>query len=219
MELDELKSAWQALDRRLEQQSTLQAQLWSTQRLDATRTSLRPLWFGQIGQILFGLLLIGWAGSFWFAHRDVLHLLIPGALLHVYGVMAIALAAATLVNLRRIDYAAPVLEIQKQLGKLRRAYVLRGLCVGLPWWLLWVSVLQLAAMELFQTDLYLAMGPWFWCAYVGGIVGLLASAWLQRWARDPRRPRLAAAVDANLTAGSLRNAQRFLDELARFEHS
>jgi hypothetical protein len=43
-----------------------------------------------------------------------------------------------------------------------------------------------------------------------------ASLWLLRWARDPRRPRLAAFVERSVIGGSLRRAQDALDEVARF---
>ena len=43
MELDELKTAWQSLDRRLQQQNALNFQLLRSHRVDAMRRGLRPL--------------------------------------------------------------------------------------------------------------------------------------------------------------------------------
>ena len=58
MELDELKSAWQTLDRRLERQSALNLHIFVEGKLDKVRASLRRLYWGKIVQILFGDALI-----------------------------------------------------------------------------------------------------------------------------------------------------------------
>jgi hypothetical protein len=61
MELDELKSAWQILDRHLEQQSALSLHIFKQGRLDRMRSTLRPLFWGQLLQMAFGLAFIVFA--------------------------------------------------------------------------------------------------------------------------------------------------------------
>jgi len=219
MELDDLKSAWQILDRRLEQQSALNLHLFREGKLDKTRSSLRPLVSGQVLQILFGAALAIFSATFWTQHRDAPHLLIAGLLMHAYAIMTIVFAGVTLGRMGRIDYAAPVLSIQKQLARLRRLYIINGMCVGLPWWVLWVPFLQMLFMGGFGADLYANLGAWYWANVAAGLVGLLGTWWLHRWSRDPRRARIAQAIDASVTGSSLRNAQRQLDEIARFEQA
>lgn len=51
MELDDMKAAWQTLDRRLEQQHALNLQLFRDSRADKARSGLRPLFRGQVAQI------------------------------------------------------------------------------------------------------------------------------------------------------------------------
>ena len=58
MELDNLKHAWQTLDRRLEQQNTLQLKIFRDRKLDTLRRHLRPLARGQAAQILCGVALV-----------------------------------------------------------------------------------------------------------------------------------------------------------------
>ena len=219
MELDDLKSAWQALDRRLERQSALSLHLFRTDRLERTRSSLRPLVYGQLLQILFGVAIVGYAAPFWIAHRDVAHLLLAGLVLHAYGVAAIILAGIAIVRICHIDYAAPVVGIQTQLGRLRRLYIVNGLCAGLPWWLLWVLVLVVLAMDAGGADLFVTAPAFVYGSLGAGLAGLLATAAVYRWAADPVRPRLARAVDDSITGSSLSKAQRVLDEIARFEQS
>jgi hypothetical protein len=219
MELDDLKSAWQVLDRRLEQQAALNLHLFKQDKLDRMRSSLRPLFWGQILQILFGAATVLFAVSFWTQHRDVPHLLLTGLIMHVYGVATIIFAGVTLGHISRIDHAAPVLAIQKQLAQLRRVYIINGLSVGLPWWVLWVTLMQIVFMNAFGADLYTNLGDWLWGCYASGVLGLLATWWFHRWTHDPRRARLAQVVDDSVTGSSLRKARRMLDEIERYEQS
>src|SRR5690625_2348650 len=119
VEFDELKLAWQALDRRLDWQHTLTLHLLNEKRLDKLGHGLRPLIWGQIVQIVAGVLLMLWAAPFWVTHRDVASLLVSGLLLHGYGLMFVVCAARTLCRIYAIDFGAPVLDIQKRLVALR----------------------------------------------------------------------------------------------------
>lgn len=218
MELDDLKSAWATLDRRLEQQSALNLHIFRQDTLARMHSALRPLFWGQLLQILFGIALIVFAASFWTQHRDVPHLLVTGLIMHAYGVLTIVFAGVTLARMRRIDHAAPVLAIQKQLAQLRRIYIINGMCVGLPWWILWVALMQMVFMQAFGADLYANLGVWLWGCYASGVLGLLLSWCFHRWSRAPQRARVAQFVDDSVTGSSLRNARRVLQEIERFEH-
>ena len=146
MELDELKTTWQALDRRLQQSNAIQLQLFKDGRFKNMRAGLRPLFWGQIVQILFGCLFLLLATLFWSVGPHPAHVVLAGIVVHAYGIGTIIVAGMTLGAIRRIDYAAPVVAIQKQLASLRRLYLVNGMVAGLPWWFLWVpGLLVLAA--------------------------------------------------------------------------
>jgi len=221
MELDELKLAWQQLDRRLEAQAALSLHQFRESRFDRLRGRLRPLVVGQLLQISFGIALVVAGVSFWNVHRDVPHLFISGLAVHVYGVVTIIAAGITLAAVRDIDYAAPVVAIQAHLARLRRTYVMAGLVAGLPWWLLWMPVAAMLLLTATGVDLYAVVAERaqsvIWINLGVGLAGLLASTWLLHWSRDPRESRLAAVVERSLAGRSLRRAQDALDEVARFE--
>lgn len=218
MELDELKAAWLSLDRRLEQHNAMNLQLFKDGRMQKLRSSLRPLYWGQILQILFGVLFAVLAGSFWPDHLDVPHLLLSGLIVHVYGVLSIVMGGITLGMISRVnsDYSAPVLEIQKRLAKVRRFYVLGGMIIGLPWALLWMPVLVVLA-GLGGVDLWKHAPSVFWIGGSIGVAILLGTAWFHRWSRSPKRPRLAQAMEDSVTGGSLIKAKRILGEIEQFE--
>jgi len=217
MELDDMKLAWQTLDRRLEQHNAINLQVFKDGRFDKTRSALRPLFLGQFLQLLFGVAVAATSAMFWIAHRDVAHLLITGLIMHAYGVMTIAFAARSLLLIGQIDYAAPVLTIQKQMGELRNWYVYSGLAVGLPWWFLWALCLTMFFESAFGADLFVNAPSVIYANVVVGVLGLLATYWFGQWLRSPKRPQLAKRAEDSLTGSSLRKAQSILDEVSRFE--
>ena len=219
MELDDLKTAWQTLDRRLDAQTALNLHIFKDGKLDKARRGLRPLAWGQAFQILCGVGLVVLSVPFWSAHLDVPHLLLAGISVHVYGVLMIICGGATISMISRIDYAAPVLAIQKQLGHTRRFYVRTNVGLGLAWWFLWMPMMMMFFMSAFGVDLYANAPSVIYGGTAIGAVGLLLTLMFDRWARHPSRPAMAKIVDDSVAGGSLNRAQRVLDEIAQFERN
>lgn len=217
MELDDLKSAWHSLDRRLQQQHDLNLQLYRQNKLDRMQSGLRPLFWGQIAQILFGVLFIALAALLWMSHPVDASVIVAGVVVHAYGVITIMAGAVVLAQMRRIDPSASVLEIQKQLARVRTLYVRSGMVAGLPWWFLWIVVLIVLA-GLGDVNLLAKSPAVVWSSLGIGALGLLGTWWFHRWSRHPSRPRLAQTLEESVTGASLRRAKAELDELMRFEH-
>ncbi len=217
MELDDFKQAWQTLDRRLERQNEINLRLYTDAKLQKARAGLRPLVWGQVAQIAFGVLLMLMAGSFWPHHHDVPHLLISGLIVHAYGLAITILAGVTLGKIGQINYAAPVLGIQKQLAEVRRLYIRNGMVAGLSWWLLWMPLLIMLTGVGGNIDGQAWLLSYLPIGTAIGVAGLLATWWFHRWSRSASRPGLAKAMEDSMTGSSLRNAQRVLDEVAQFE--
>jgi hypothetical protein len=216
MELDDLKTAWHSLDRRLQQQHDLDLQLYRQNKLDRMQSGLRPLFWGQIAQILFGLLFIALAALLWMSHPVDAAVIVAGVVVHAYGVITIMAGAVVLAQMRRIDPSAPVLEIQKQLARVRTLYVRSGMVAGLPWWFLWIVVLMVLA-GLGDVNLLAKSPGLVWSSLGIGALGLLGTWWFHRWSRHPSRPHLAQTLEDSITGASLRRAKAQLDELMRFE--
>ena len=90
MELDDFKLAWQTLDQRLQQQNAVGLQLLRERGLDNARKHLRPLWWGQVAQMLLGLLCVLLGATCWNQLSDQPPILVAGIVMHAYG-------AATLI--------------------------------------------------------------------------------------------------------------------------
>ena len=216
MELDDFKSAWQTLDRRLQLDNSLKLHELRERKLDKARDSLRPLFWGQVTQILFGIPFVLLAALLWTTQPAHVSSIVAGVLVHAYGVLTIASAGVVLAQLGKLDYSMPVLDIQKQLLRTRTLYIRSGMLAGLPWWLLWIAILQVFT-GLGDVDLLAKAPSLVWISYGIGIAGLLATWWFHRWARRPERAEFGHKMDDSLTGGSLRRALAQLDELQRFE--
>ena len=123
MELDDFKSAWQTLDRRLQIDNELKLHALRERTLDKARGSLRPLFLGQVVQILLGIPFILLATLLWISQPAHASSIVAGVLVQAYGVLAIIAAGVVLGQLGNLDYSQPVLGIQKQL---LRAQLNRG---------------------------------------------------------------------------------------------
>ena len=216
MEFDDIQSAWQALDRRLQRDHSLQLDALRERKLDKARGNLRPLFWGQVAQILFGLPFILLAVVLWNSHPQHASVIVAGAIVHAYGVLAIVAAGVVLGQIGGIDYSAPVMEIQKKLLRARTLYIRGGMLAGLPWWFLWIAILQVLA-GLGGVDLLAKAPSLVWIGYGIGIAGLLATWWFHRWARRPERAGFGRRMDDRLTGGSLRRALAQVEEIGRFE--
>ncbi len=216
MELDELKSAWQALDRKLSRESTINLALLRDRKLDQVRSSLRPLRLQLVTQLLVGIGIVLFAGFLWSTQPTPMSIILAGVAVQLYGIACIISAGVVLSGIRNVDYSGSVLQIQDRLARVRRAYVLAGIVAGLPWWFMWVPFLMVLA-HFGRVNLYANAPSVIWSGLGVGAVGLLASWWLYAYSRDRSRPRLNRWVDDAMTGRSLRRAQAQLEEVRRFE--
>lgn len=217
MELDDLKAAWQTLDHRLQLNNALKLHELRERTLAKTRSCLRPLFWGQLLQIvLIGIPSIALAAVLWMSKPAFASVILAGVVLHAYGVLTIITAGVVMGQLAKLDHAAPVVELQRQLARTRTDYVRSGMVAGLPWWFLWVVILMVLA-GLRDIDLLAEAPSIVWGGLGVGALGLLGTFWFHRWARRPERASLGRRMDDSLTGGSLRKAMARLQDVQRFE--
>ncbi|HEX7816974.1 hypothetical protein [Dyella sp.] len=218
MDLDDMKQAWQALDRKLDRQHAVHRQLLVERRLDHVQRGLRPLVWGQSVQIAFGIgfaLLGAW---FWGTHRGMVDAVTCGVLVQAFGVALMAFGGRVLSLVRRIDYASPVLDIQRRLASLRRWRVrVEAPVFSIVGSFIWVPLL----MMLFQGSLDTAnvdLGdrfPGLWHHLVlSGVVSLLlvlvTYVALRAWGKLPW-------LENHFAGPSVQRAEAILREIDAFE--
>lgn len=217
MELDDLKTAWRDLERRLDESEAAARALRRDIELDRTRSALRRMSWGQaiMAAIWVGVTVI--VAPFWVEHRAIPHLLVAGLALHLYAILGIISSVVQIAWLARIDYAAPVVALQRRLATLRQVRIWSQLILGLPMWVLWVVATMVGAKWLLDLDLYAAAPGWIHVSLLVGLVGIVLSLWLpRRMGQTPRGSRFIQRVLDDLAGRSLVRVTRELDELARF---
>lgn len=212
MELDDFKTAWQALDRRLAEQHALNFTLLKERKVSQAKAQLRPLVIGQIVQAVAGVVLSLFSGSFWVDHLDKPHLMLCGLALHAYGILFIILAGRELHAIHQLDFAAPVVEIQKQLANLHTwrirvapLFAVTGAVIWLP---LLLVIFAWLGVDLWTSDPNVVY--WFSSSL---LISLVIAFGILRWVRHPSRRTLADSLDESW---SIRRAQRTLAEIEQF---
>lgn len=212
MELDELKRAWMEMDLRQDGMEALLRHDFHARHMGRARRALRPLLWGQGLQLAIGVVLSLWAGLFWTSHLQPVHLLACGLLVHAYGLLLIGFSVRNLAMVLRVDYAAPVLDIQRRIAELRAFRVrVEAPVNAVLGCFMWIPVLWMA-LAWHGFDLWSA-GFVAW-ALLSGLVGLVAVG-LVVWVM--RRLGYAGKLEESSAGRSVLRAQAALDELARFE--
>lgn len=215
LELDDLKSAWQSLDRKLDLQNALLLDQAREKRFKTLGRRLLPLRLGKAVQMVFGVLLILPSVSVWSELRDGSLLFWSAIAMHVYGVVLIILGGIMQSKLSELDRGESVLENQRRLASARRFQVLSGVAVGLPWWFIWVPCSAVVAAAVADIDMYAnAPGVMAWM-FFGGVAGWALTIVAYRWAMQ--KPQWAARMERSAAGRSFERARRTLDELNAFE--
>jgi len=210
-----LKDAWLALDRKLERQHALEFARFRQGRFTRARLYLVPLYLGALLSLVLGVLVVVPAGSFWIAHRSEPAPLVAGLMLHLYGVLLIGFGVAELLHLARIDFAAPLLLIQRRLAELHAQRLRGALVLGLSWWLLWIPLLECLARAFAGIDVYERAPAWMLGNLAVGVLGIALSLLVLRW--FARRAAASPQRDPTAFGWWLGRARRQVEEVERFE--
>ncbi|GLQ47936.1 hypothetical protein GCM10007862_29870 [Dyella lipolytica] len=219
MELDDMKQAWLTLNQQLERQQALNWQIFRSDQADRLRRRVRPLVWGQSMQIVLGIALALWGISFWSTHLHIWQAMACGIAMQAFGTLAIIFPARVLSLVHVIDYAAPVLDIQRRVAQLR-AWRVR---VEAPVFAVLGSVIWIPAMLMLiqygadgaGVDLWSHMsGSWLWLSLCGAaslVVVALAYALLSRLGYRRR-------LEDSFAGNAVKRVEAMLEDIARFEH-
>lgn len=213
LELDDLRRSWQALERKLDAQQALNLELATESRVDKAKARLRPVLVGQAVQAAVGIACTVFFARFWLAHLDAPAALVSGLLMHAWAVALVVSAVTELLLVVRINYAQPVLTIQKYLGVLQYWRTRMAPLLGLAFWVLWLPLVEVLLKHFTGADI----AGWFlWTNVAVGVAGLAGTVWGFRRLRR-RGYRFADAIDADNAGCGVRSAQALLADIRRFE--
>ncbi|MGH8232889.1 MAG: hypothetical protein ACREPU_01655 [Rhodanobacteraceae bacterium] len=211
MELDEMKQTWAAMELRLGAMEALLQKDSRDRRTGNARAALRPLFWGQLLQLVIGNALVICGAVLWASHLHQPDVLVCGLVAHAYGLLLTIFAARNLYLIRQIDYAAPVLDIQRRIAMLRAFRVrvetpvnaVAGCFIWIP--VLWVN-LAFHGINLWS----LGFVRWAVASGVAGLVSIAVVVWVMR------RLGYGSRIDEASAGRSIVRAQAALEEVARF---
>jgi len=212
--LDDLKTAWQELNQRLERQTALTVQQLKENKLMRFRSGLRPLVIGQMLQLMVGVVITVVSAQFWVNHIRAPHLLISGLLLHLYGIMFIGFAVRDLILIRQMDYAAPIVIIQKQLAQLRSWHVRTAIWLGMIGSVIWLPVF-IILLNWLGVDVWITQPRTLYWLCGSVLVCLAVSYGLVLLSRSSKK--CGRALASSWIGQSINRADRVLREIEDFE--
>lgn len=217
MNLEQMQSAWQSLERSFEHQHHATDFLVRERRFGAMRSRLHTFAWAHVAQIAIGVALVALGVAVWSRNGVAAVPFAIGVVVHAFGLVNIAWAVATIAHVTSIDYSAPVLAIQQRLAAIARFEAIGVLVCALPWWFMWALVVA-AAFSLggasFDEG---SLSAWLATSIGVGVVGFIATWFGYLWARRSGRAALAATLRRLVVGASLRRAHDEIDALRRFE--
>ncbi|MDO1528090.1 hypothetical protein QMK61_04515 [Fulvimonas sp. R45] len=219
MELDEMKLAWQALGRQLERQHALNLELLRRERAGRARRHLRPLVWGQSLQIVLGVVIMLWGIGFWSTHPGIWQAVACGIAMQLLGTLAVAFPVRLLVVQQGIDYAAPVLDIQRRLARMRAWRVkVEAPVFAVLGGVIWIPALMMWAQyegDGFGLDLWQHVRSGFMVWLLATVAVSVGGVFLTRFV--VRRLGHGRWLENSLAGGSIVRAEAALAEIASFE--
>ncbi len=170
------------------------------------RWRLLPVLVGASFNVAVGGWLTNVFARFWLAHLDMPSSLVAGMALHAASVGLVIMGAVQLLLVTRINFAQPVLTIQRYLALLQAWEARSFRWAWLGAWLLWPALLVAGAMAIAGVDLWARAPGVVLVNVAAGVGGALLSVVFDRIARRPGG-RLGAWMERLLTNQSVKRAK------------
>jgi hypothetical protein len=218
MELDDLKLRWQDHDRKLDRLLRINARLLQAPTLSKAHWAMQRLTLLLWGGLLLNFGAAAAFGSFLADHQSEARFAIPAAALQVGVIALLAASIRQLAAIGQLDFAGPIVELQKRLESLRTARLRATKWTLLLAPLAWTPLLIVTFKGLFGVDAYAAFPPaWLAGNAIFGVAFLgLAMAVARRYAERLKGSPLAQRLLRDLAGHNLNAATAFLGSLDRF---
>jgi hypothetical protein len=219
MELDEMKTMWEAYDRKLDTSIRLSKELLKApvlRKAKGATTRLLIVWQIELALACIALALIG--GFTW---MHILHprFVFSGLLLMILAIVLVSTYVRRILAVRAIDFSGPIVGIQKQMEAIRIAEIRATKWTLLLAPLAWTPFLVVLFQGLFHVDVFAVFPPgWLLGNVLFGVLLIVLERWIShRYAeRMQNSPRLQRWM-RDLNGYNLKAATSFMHRAAEFE--
>lgn len=218
MELDDLKTAWADLDRKLAATQATVVRLQTERVADRAKSALRLLPWQLVWELLEGIAAAVLMGMYLANNFDETRFAVPGLILHALAILSIITTVWQMVLLGRIDYTAPVVDIQKRLAHLRTARCWAWFWVLVLSPVVWILLLIVGIHGLGGGDVYAACGVPFVLGNLafGAVFTLVVWVVAKVWSAKQPVSAWREWLQDGLAGTSLTRAKQHLREAAEF---
>lgn len=219
MDMDALKSAWEAQSRALDASMRLNVQLLARNNLNRVEHLVSRMKRERALSLFLDFIALLLLGSFAAGVMPDWRYMLPAGVLGVFVIGRVIDSVAQFVQLSGMDYDEPVVALQKRLLAVRARRLRRFMWTISISSLLWVALAIVAGRALIGIDVYRLFGAEYVIANAAfGIAALGGLLLLARYAgaRFERYAFVKRFLD-DVAGHSLTRALEDLDSLARFE--
>ncbi len=218
MEIQELSSAFAALETRVEksvsQQSDLRNQINESRLLTIKgKTQRSPAWDIAVA----GLVLVATGGFFADNFKDLQQVPLtglPGVIVFALGIFTIHVSVRQLILSSELDYAKPMVETQLVLAKLRMLRVRSTQWIFVSAFVLWFVFPILLGQMILGAKFMLAMNPaWIAANIVFGLAMVPVINWIMMKSKH------AKSIQDEFAGKDVREAEEFIVQIAEFQAS
>ena len=218
MEIEQLKSAWEAYDKKLDQQLRLNQRILREMKLDKVRSGLRGLIIKQTVSVVFIFIIIAALYGFIINHFSATAPTISAAILMVFAIILLVGIIGQISLASTVDYSRPILIIQQQLEQIKlhnlRFFQLTMLSGPFYMAYIFLGLKIISGIDFYQV----ADARWLQANVLFSIGMLIAVLWFNREiSRKPPRYRWARKLVEIMGGKEVISGMRFLRELKEFE--
>ncbi|MFA6957130.1 MAG: hypothetical protein WC538_14775 [Thermoanaerobaculia bacterium] len=228
MNIEDMKAAWAEHDRKLDSMLQLNLATLRDMRVNTARWSLRRLASGVVIELAITVLALLLLGNFISLHLDEPRFFVPALVVHLSAIALAGSCALQVAMIGSLDYAGPVVSVQKELGKLRILRVRTTKWTFILACVLWAPILVVVARGAIGVDLYMIASAvnradanfydWLVANVLFGAAVAIALLWISRRfpARFASSPIVKSFMD-DIAGRSLTAAVESLESITTFE--
>jgi hypothetical protein len=216
MDLDEMKQQWEEQNQKLDESIRLSRSLLTATNLNHARSALQRLKAALIFGAAIWFLIIMALGDFIFQNLANLGLVWSAVAVDVFAIGMLVANIRQLATIQKIDYASPVVLIQRRLAELRvfRVRTVQwGLVAGT---IVWAPCLIVVAKAWFGLEGINA--AWLWANVVFGLSLIPLTIWIsRRFADRMHQSPFLQKLMRDIAGQNLTAATGFLASISEFE--
>ena len=176
----------------------------------ALQPSITRVRFVSWVQTAFDAIAVLLLGSFTFDHISDIGIFVPALLLFIGAIALLQVHIRSLINAKPIDYAEPVIALQKRIENIRSRESTVTRAIFMLCWLAWTPLLIVGA-NVIGFDAYRLGAPFLIANIAFGIAAGFLVGWLLH---SNGKTRIAHALDGTIA----REAREALAKISVFEH-